>query len=118
MSWHCGQQMVAEPHGATVSGTNMAGGAQVHIDVAFRLVEWPWAGRGPLSLVLPPIEMTARAGRGERRTGVELPTPASEPSPVAGIAVGRRLESVWMAPKDERFQVLAGGGTTEGKRNV
>lgn len=72
MSWQCGQRIVADPTGATVSGTNMAGGAQVHIDVAFRLVEWPWEGKGPLSLVPQPSEVTARAGRGELRLGVFL----------------------------------------------
>ncbi len=39
MSWQCGQQIVEEPTGATDSGTSIAGGAQVHIDVAFQLVE-------------------------------------------------------------------------------
>lgn len=40
MSWQCGR-IVAEPTGATVSGTIVAGGAQVHIDVAFRLMLLP-----------------------------------------------------------------------------
>ena len=57
MSWQCGQQIVAEPTSATVSGTGMAGGAQIHIDVAFRLVEWPWEEKGPLSLVPQPSEV-------------------------------------------------------------
>ncbi len=88
MSWQCGPRIVADPSGATVSGTSMAGGAQVHIDVAFRLVEWPWEEKGPLSLVPQPSEVTARAGRGELRLGVALPTPTSVLSPARHSSTG------------------------------
>lgn len=88
MSWQCGQRIVADPTGATVSGTSMAGGAQVRIDVAFRLVEWPWKENGPLSLVPQPSEVTARAGRGELRLGFALPTPASVLSPASHSSTG------------------------------
>lgn len=88
MSWQCGQRIVADPAGATVSGISNAGGAQVHIDVAFRLVEWPWEEKGPLSLVPQPSEVTARAGRGELRLGFALPTPASVLSPPSHSSTG------------------------------
>ena len=76
MSWQAEQRIVAEPSGATVSGTPIAGGAQVHIDVAFRLVEWPMEEKGPLSLVAQPSEVTARTARGELRLGFALPPSA------------------------------------------
>lgn len=88
MSWQCGQRIVADPTGATVSGASIAGGAQLHVDVAFRLVEWPWEKKGPLSLVPQPSEVTARAGRGELRLGFALPTPASVLSPASHSSTG------------------------------
>ncbi len=88
MSWQCGQRIVADPTGATVSGASIAGGAQVHIDVAFQLVEWPWEEKGPLSLVPQPSEVTARAGRGELRLGFALPTPATVLSPASHSSTG------------------------------
>ena len=51
MSWIVHPQNVAEPTGAVVTGSIVAGGAEVHIDVAFRVIEWPWRERGPVSLV-------------------------------------------------------------------
>ena len=72
MSWQCGQRIVADPTWATVSGTRMAGSAQVRRDVAFRLVEWPWEEKGPLSLVPQPSEGASRAGPGELRLGFFL----------------------------------------------
>lgn len=81
MSWQSGQRIVAEPSGAIVSGTSTAGGAQIHIDIAFRLVEWPWKDNGPLSLVPQPSEVTARYPRGELRLGFALPNPANVVSP-------------------------------------
>ncbi len=88
MSWQCGHRIVAEPIGATVSGTSIAGGAQVYIDVAFRLVEWPWEEKGPLSLVPQPSEVTARAGRHELRLGFAHPNPASVLSPASHSSTG------------------------------
>ncbi len=76
MSWQARQRSVAEPSGATVCGTPMAGGAQVHIDVAFRLVEWPWEANGPISLVPQPSEIRARVTRGELNLGFAIPNPA------------------------------------------
>lgn len=67
MSWQCGQGIVAEPTGATVSGASIAGGAKDHVDVAFRLIEWLWEENGPLVLVPRPREMMARAARSEVR---------------------------------------------------
>lgn len=86
--WLCGQRIVAEPTGATVTGSGIAGGAQVHIDVAFRLVEWPWAEKGPVSLVPQPSEVTARAGRSELRLGFALPNPADVIVPSNQSATG------------------------------
>jgi hypothetical protein len=76
MSWSCMGRTVGEPTGATLSGTPMAGGAQVHIDVAFRLVEWPWEKNGPISLVPQPSEVKARVARGELSLGFAIPNPA------------------------------------------
>lgn len=81
MSWQCGQRIVAEPTEASVSGTSIAGGAQVHIDVSFRLVEWPWKANGPISLIPQPSELSARTGRGELRLGFALPEPGSVITP-------------------------------------
>lgn len=88
MSWQCGQRIVAETTGATVSGTSIAGGAQVHIDVAFRLVEWPWEEKGPLSLVPQPSSVTARTSRGELHLGFALPNPAHVISPASPSSTG------------------------------
>lgn len=81
MTWSCMGRSVGEPTGATVSGTPMAGGAQLHIDVAFRLVEWPWKENGPISLVPQPSEVTARFARGELNLGFALPNATSLVSP-------------------------------------
>ena len=88
MSWECGQRTVAEPTGATVAGTRIAGGAQVHIDVAFRLVEWPWVEKGPLTLLPQPSEVTARFDRGELRLGFALPNPTSVVTPAIHSSTG------------------------------
>ncbi|KYF63565.1 hypothetical protein BE11_38295 [Sorangium cellulosum] len=88
MSWQCGQRIVAEPTGATVSGTSVAAGAHVHIDVSFRLVEWPWQEKGPVSLVPQPSEVTARTARGELRLGFALPTPANVLLPPSHSSTG------------------------------
>jgi hypothetical protein len=76
MSWQVGQRIVAEAAEATVRGSSFAGGAQVHIDVAFRLVEWPWETNGPISLVPQPSEIKARVTRGELNLGFAIPNPA------------------------------------------
>lgn len=76
MTWSCSGRSVGEPTGATVSGTPMAGGAQVHIDVEFHLVEWPWKENGPISLVPQPSEVKARCARDELNLGFALPNPA------------------------------------------
>lgn len=81
MSWQSGQRIVAEPTGAAVTGAPLAGGAQIHVDVAFRLVEWPWKANGPLSLVPQPSEVTARCPRSELRLGFAFPNPANVVSP-------------------------------------
>lgn len=81
MTWQCGQRLVAEPTAATLSGTSMAGGALIHVDVAFRLVEWPWKEKGPLTLIPQPSEVTARVSRGELHLGFALPNPADAVSP-------------------------------------
>lgn len=81
MSWQVGQRIVADATGATVRGSRIAGGAQLHIDVAFRLVEWPWKENGPISLVPQPSEVTARFARGELNLGFALPNPTSLVSP-------------------------------------
>lgn len=89
MTWECGQRSVAAPTGATVRGTRMAGGAQVHIDLAFRLIEWPWAERGPVSLVPQPSEVTARVADSELRLGFGLPNPEDVIVPPRHSATGR-----------------------------
>ncbi|OQX69579.1 MAG: hypothetical protein B6A08_04470 [Sorangiineae bacterium NIC37A_2] len=76
MSWQVGQRIVADATGATVRGSRIAGGAQLHIDVAFRLVEWPWKENGPISLVPQPSEVKARFARDELNLGFALPNPA------------------------------------------
>jgi hypothetical protein len=76
MTWSCMGRSVGELTGAMVSGTSMAGGAQVHVDVAFRLVEWPWEKYGPISLVPQPSEVKARFARDELNLGFALPNPA------------------------------------------
>lgn len=76
MSWSYLGRSVAEPTGASVSGAPMAGGAQIYVDIEFRLVEWPWKENGPLSLVPQPSEVTAHTGRGELRLGFALANPA------------------------------------------
>jgi hypothetical protein len=81
MSWMAGLHIVAEATGATVQGRSIAGGAQLQIDVAFRLVEWPWKESGPISLVPQPSEVTARFARGELNLGFALPNPTSLVSP-------------------------------------
>lgn len=83
MSWSCMGRSVGEPTGATFSGAPMAGGAQVHIDVAFRLVEWPWEKNGPISLVPQPSEVKARFARGELNLGFALPSPAQVVVPLS-----------------------------------
>lgn len=54
----------------------MAGGAQIHVDVEFGLVEWPWENNGPISLVPQPSEVTARFARTELNLGFAIPNPA------------------------------------------
>jgi hypothetical protein len=81
MSWQVGQRIVADATGATVRRSRIAGSAQLHIDVAFRLVEWPWKENGPISLVPQPSEVTARFARGELNLGFALPNPTSRESP-------------------------------------
>src|SRR5690606_3090260 len=76
MTWSCMGRTVGEPTGATVSGTPMAGGSQIHVDVEFRLVEWPWKENGPISLVPQPSEVTARFARSELNLGFAIPNPA------------------------------------------
>lgn len=76
MTWSCMGRSVGEPTGAMVSGAPMAGGAQVHVDVAFRLVEWPLEKNGPISLVPQPSEVKARVARGELSLGFAIPNPA------------------------------------------
>lgn len=88
MRWQCGRQIVAEATGATVGGTNVAGGAQVYIDVALRLVEWPWVEKGPLSLIPQPSEVTARMARSELRLGFAIPNPANVVSPPSHSSTG------------------------------
>lgn len=77
MSWLVDQRIVAEPTGAMVGGTSAADGCHVHVDIAFRLVEWPWEEKGPVSLVAQPSDVTARVERGEIRLGFATPAPNS-----------------------------------------
>jgi hypothetical protein len=88
MSWQCGQRIVAEPTGATVSGTSVAGGAQVHIDVAFRLLEWPSRENGPASLVPQPSEVVARLAQTELPLGFALPDPMAVLRPALQSSTG------------------------------
>lgn len=81
MSWQSGQRIVAEPTGAAVSGTSAAGGTQLHFDVSFRVVEWPWELNGPVTLVPQPSEVMARTVGGELRLGFAIPAPASVLTP-------------------------------------
>lgn len=114
MSWQCGQRIVAEPSGCAVSGTSIAGGAQVHVEVAFRLVEWPWEEKGPLSLVPQPSEVTARANRGEVRLGFALPTPASVLSPASHSSTGSvRFTSSLTASALAALEIARDGGPLE-----
>lgn len=114
MTWQCGQRIVAEPTGAIVSGTSIAGGAQVHIDVAFRLVEWPWAEKGPVSLVPQPSEVTARAGRREVRLGFALPNPANVIVPASHSATGSvRFTLSLTTPALGALEAARDGGSLE-----
>ena len=114
MSWECGQRIVAEPNGATVSGTSFAGGAQVHIDVAFRLVEWPWKERGPLSLVPQPSEVTARVSRSELRLGFAQPKPGSVLSPAIDSSTGSlRFTLSLTTPALVALEAVRDGGPLE-----
>lgn len=90
MSWQVGQRIVADATGATVRGSRIAGGAQLHIDVAFRLVEWPWKENGPISLVPQPSEVTARFACGELNLGFALPNPTSLVSPPSHSSTASR----------------------------
>lgn len=81
MNWYCGQRSVAEPTGATLTGSVAAGGAHVHIDVAFRVVEWPCAEKGLVSLIPQPTEVTAHTKGGELNLGFAIPAPASVLTP-------------------------------------
>jgi hypothetical protein len=55
----------------------VAGGIELYVQVAFRLVEWPWTKKGALSLVVQPCEVTARTRRGELKLGIAIPTPTN-----------------------------------------
>lgn len=74
MTWTIGSRNVAEPVGATVHGMPMAGGPQIHIDVSLRLVEWPWAERGPISLIPQPGEVIVHTEKCELALGLAIPT--------------------------------------------
>jgi hypothetical protein len=88
MSWQVGQRIIAEATGATVQGRSIAGGAQLHIEVAFRVNEWSWEKNGPLSLVPQPSEVTARFARSELNLGVALPNPTCVVSPPSHPSTG------------------------------
>jgi hypothetical protein len=49
MSWMAGTRTVADPTGAVVSAMPALDGARILIEVAFRLTEWPWDEKGPVS---------------------------------------------------------------------
>ncbi len=53
MSWIADSRVVADPTGAVVSVMPTLDGAHILIEVAFRLTEWPWDEKGPVSLVDP-----------------------------------------------------------------
>lgn len=88
MTWQVGQRIVAEAIGVTVRGNSIAGGAQLHIDVAFSVNEWSWEKNGPVSLVPQPSEVTARFPRGELSLGIALPNPTSVLSPASHSSTG------------------------------
>ena len=77
MSWTVGSRIVAEPVGAKVHGASMAGGILLHLDVSFRLVGWPWAERGPISVIPQPSEVVAKLNGRELALGFATPAAAS-----------------------------------------
>lgn len=89
MSWQVGERVVAEATGATVRGSGMAGGASLHIDVALRLVEWPWKENGSVYLVPQLSEVTARLARGELSLGFAQPNPTCIVSPASCSSTGQ-----------------------------
>ncbi|MDX2054767.1 MAG: hypothetical protein SFV15_20360 [Polyangiaceae bacterium] len=88
MTWDAAGRTVAQPTIATVGGTSIAAGAQVHIDLSFGMVEWPWEEKGPVSLVPQPSEVTARTDRGELSLGFAIPAPASVLTPAEHSSTG------------------------------
>lgn len=83
MTWDADSRTVAEPTGASVSGVSAAGGVHVHIDVAFRTVEWPWEQKGPVTLIPQPAQIHAKTSRGQIPLGAALPAPGSVVTPAA-----------------------------------
>jgi hypothetical protein len=75
-TWQCDPRDVAVATGAAVSGASIAGGAQIHIDVTFRLLEWPWERQSGPSLIPQPSDVKARLSRSELNLGFALPEPA------------------------------------------
>jgi hypothetical protein len=114
MMWICHGREIAGPTGATISGTRIAGGAQVHIDVAFRLVEWPWAEKGPISLVPQPSEIIARTGRGELCLGYAFPDPEKLVSPPShSFATSVRFTLQLSTPALVALEAARDGGPLE-----
>lgn len=114
MSWHVHPQNVAEPTSAVVTGSIIAGGAQVHVDVSFRVIEWPWGERGPVSLVPQPAEITARTANGELKLGYATPSPGTVliPTSHSSTATLRFTLSLSTAALST-LEVLRSGGSLE-----
>jgi len=114
MTWSVHPQNVAEPTGAVVTGSIVAGGAQVHIDVSFRVIEWPWKERGPVSLVPQPAEITARTQNGELKLGYATPAPGAVLTPPSHSSTNTLRFTLSLSTAAlSALEVLRSGGNLE-----